>query len=733
VAPSATVLLATSSGVPVERTRGPASRLWQRLVPSTMGARLVLTAGLIAFVTAAVTLGINAALVNARAEAWTRSDAVASLQGFRSFLSLEGQGINVPVKQISGDSAFRSLYAASNASQLQRQFGMRLLQETEATALVGVASNGRILLSSGADADLAALRAIAARSGSHETTGLVRLSGGTALVCYTPVLAPDGSRSVGYLIAARLLDPARLARFDAMMRTVRAGLHEPGYRPAGVALHRLPADGSTMYYGADGAVVVMIGDLSGAGGGVAGTVELRDVDPRGARASSTATESAVLGAAAAALIGLGLGLWLAGIMRRPIGRMIRQMRRRAEAAAKGDAGADVPGVTDPVLPVEFQELAAVIEDLIRGLDVGRADLLKATRVAESAEEILGVVVNESREAKIVLQDDRVVVANPAAAEAVGALLADLIGHTATSALSGVTILGEDGVELTGADLVACAMEARTTVAMVLPDGSQRWYAVDAVSHIDDRRERVLLTARDVTEERRIATIRTEIISLVGHDLRSPLTVVIGYLDLMTRPMTEEERARAIGAARRNAARMADLLEDLLSATRAEELLAPSDLVPTSLSALAEEVVASLGPTHSDRPLLLEQQCDPIVLGEEKRLRQVLVNLVTNAYKYTPDPEPILVRIRCDEKSAYLEVVDHGPGIPAEDRDHVFERFARLNTGERRPGAGLGLYIVNIIARNHGGSAHVEETPGGGATFVITLPLVGTMVDGEFVL
>ena len=81
----------------------------------------------------------------------------------------------------------------------------------------------------------------------------------------------------------------------------------------------------------------------------------------------------------------------------------------------------------------------------------------------------------------------------------------------------------------------------------------------------------------------------------------------------------------------------------------------------------------------------------------------------------------------------MEVVDHGPGIPSEERYHVFERFARLHVGEGRQGVGLGLYIVNIIARNHGGSVHVEETPGGGATFVVTLPLVGTMVDGEFVL
>jgi two-component system, OmpR family, sensor histidine kinase MprB len=94
---------------------------------------------------------------------------------------------------------------------------------------------------------------------------------------------------------------------------------------------------------------------------------------------------------------------------------------------------------------------------------------------------------------------------------------------------------------------------------------------------------------------------------------------------------------------------------------------------------------------------------------------------------------VLVRLRCDETDAFLEVVDHGPGIPEDDRALVFERFARLASTSGRPGLGLGLYIVSIIAHNHGGEARVEETPGGGATFVVKLPLAGNVVDGEPVL
>lgn len=717
----------------MDRVRDAWNRSVRRLAPPTMAARLVLTASLIAITTTIVTLSINAALVNARAEAWTRSDVIATFKGFHSFLALESGDLDRSIAIIAGEATFRSLDASADAASLQRDYGDRLAAEAGDGAAVCVSSDGRVLVSAGSPSDVRTLRKLAMADPSRETTGLARLSAGIALLSGRPIIEDGGPRPVGYLLVARPLDDATLGRFDSLQRTLRTTLREPGYRPTGGTLRSVSAAEGTVVYGTVGTEVVAVADLpSVADGPPIATVVLRDLEPRGTRASSVATESAILAGVAAALIGIGLGLWLAGIMRRPVARMIRQTARRAQAAAHNEPF-DQPLARDPVLPVEFQELASVIESLIRNLDARRAELERAVHEAEYAEETLGVVVDESREAKLVLQDDRVVIANPAATAAAGAPISDLIGHSATAALSRARIATEEGSELSGAELVERALEQPASVSLTLSDGTERWYVVDAVRHADAQRERVLLTARDVTEERRIASIRAEIIALVGHDLRSPLTVVMGYLDLMQRPMTEAERARAIDAARRNAARMADLLEDLLTATRAEELLAPSDLVPTSLSALAEEVVASLGPTHSERMLLLDQDCDPIVLGEEKRLRQVLVNLVTNAYKYSPDPEPIVVRIRCDEKTAYLEVVDHGPGIPVEDREHVFERFARLHAGPGRAGVGLGLYIVNIIVTNHGGSVHIEGTPGGGATFVVELPLVGTMIDGEFVL
>lgn len=707
-------------------------KLLRRFVPSTMGARLVLTAAVIAATTTIVTLGINTVLMNAQADAWTRDEVVVVLEGFHEFLAQEGRDVAADVRRLTEAPSLRKLFASGDGPALQEQHGSRLISRDATSTTVGLDPTGRVLFSDGADVDISRLQALALAHSSEETTGMISVSGGVAFVYGRPVMAVDGSRPVGYVITARLASAERLQGIDPYAGRITARFHEAGYRPSGITLRRGSANGAPVEFGTDDTATVVLAEVPAIDGGFAGTVVLRDLDPRGGR-SSVAVESSVLAGIAAGLIGLGLGLWLAGIMRRPVGRMISHTRRRAQLAATGAEVGEGAFAQDIGLPEEFQELEAVINDLVRHLGERRAQLEQAVRDAEYAEEALGTVVDEANEAKIVIQDGVVAIANPAALKALGTTRDDLVGHSPTKSLGAIDIRTEDDTVISGPELIDRALEDRLTVSVTLRDGTQRWYEIEAVRRTDHHHDRMLVTARDITEERRVATIRAEIISLVGHDLRSPLTVVIGYLDLLQQPMKDEDRVRALDAARRNAARMADLLEDLLSATRAEELLAPSDLVPTSLTMLAEEVVSSLGPTHSERPLLLESDCDPIVLGEEKRLRQVLVNLVTNAYKYSPDPEPIVVRVRCDEKTAYLEVIDHGPGIPADERDHVFERFARLHGGESRAGIGLGLYIVSIIAHNHGGSVHVEETPGGGATFTVELPLVGTMIDGEFVL
>jgi signal transduction histidine kinase len=116
---------------------------------------------------------------------------------------------------------------------------------------------------------------------------------------------------------------------------------------------------------------------------------------------------------------------------------------------------------------------------------------------------------------------------------------------------------------------------------------------------------------------------------------------------------------------------------------------------------------------------------PVVRGDADRLRQVLSNLIDNAVKYSPDGEPVEVRARTENGSVVVDVSDHGPGIPPDERPLIFEKFGRAPSGGAKPGTGLGLYIARSIAEAHGGSLEVADAPGRGATFTLALPASGS--------
>jgi signal transduction histidine kinase len=714
----------------LDRSTAPVSRRRRRWLPDSIAMRLMLTGALLAVITTAATVGIDTWLVSTQVDAWTRGDMAVSLKGFHSLLDLEAADVRTSVDQLAMVPDFRRLVATSDRAGLAVSYDRVVRSDLLGYATAVLDASGTVLSSSANAADVRTLRSLVTTKMSGETTGLIVLGGKTAIVYGQPITSMSDPGVVGYLITARLFDNSPAGRFGSMTNPTSITLRPPGFRPKAAVLSTVTLDGVTFSSGVASGTAIAVQDLPAIGGGSAGVVELRNSDPRAIRITEIAVSSGLLSAIVAIFIGIGVGAWLTGVIRRPVLRMSEHLRTQGYLAAEG-IGYTADDIADDMsLPAEFRDLGAVMQELLRHLNARHSELKNAISEAEYAQDTMGVVVNESTEAKMVLQDGKIIAANPAAASALGLPVSQLTDLTALEALNGVEVRGEDGTRYDADALVEAALTEHTIVSITEPGRIEHWYVVDAVRHEDGLHHRMLLTARDITEERRLALIRAEIVSIIGHDLRSPLTVVIGYLDLLTRPMPEEQRLKAVETARRNAGRMADLLEDLLTATKAEELLAPSELVPTALAELAEEVVGSMAPTHAERALLLEVECEPVVLGEEKRLRQVLVNLVTNAYKYSPETDPVLVRVRCDLDEALLEVVDHGPGIPADDRDLVFERFARLANTAGRPGLGLGLYIVSIIAHNHGGSAHVEETPGGGATFVVRLPLAGLVVDGK---
>ncbi len=220
----------------------------------------------------------------------------------------------------------------------------------------------------------------------------------------------------------------------------------------------------------------------------------------------------------------------------------------------------------------------------------------------------------------------------------------------------------------------------------------------------------------------------------SHELRTPLVTIRGFSELYRHGAltTDEDVATAMGRIESEAKRMGSMVEDLLLLARLDEQR-PLQQKPVDLQLIAHDSVVDTQASSRSRVISLVgldggPAAPAPVLGDEAKLRQVVGNLVGNALRYTPEDTPIElavgVRSSADgHERSVVEVRDHGPGISKEDASKVFERFYRADTSRTREtgGSGLGLAIVAAIVGAHGGWVRVENTDGGGATLVVSLP------------
>ena len=225
----------------------------------------------------------------------------------------------------------------------------------------------------------------------------------------------------------------------------------------------------------------------------------------------------------------------------------------------------------------------------------------------------------------------------------------------------------------------------------------------------------------------------QFVSDASHELRTPLATVRGYAELYRQGAipTEDALDTAMGRIESEAARMSGLVDDLLTLARLDET---PDLAVAALdlTVLAADAVADAQVREPDRQITLHGINGPSPpvhgIGAESAMRQVLINLVGNAVRHTPDGSPIEVAVGYVGEMAVLEVRDHGPGIPRSEAGKVFQRFYRADPSRARTGGGgngLGLAIVSALVTHQRGRTGVTETPGGGATFVVQLPRGGT--------
>jgi signal transduction histidine kinase len=224
----------------------------------------------------------------------------------------------------------------------------------------------------------------------------------------------------------------------------------------------------------------------------------------------------------------------------------------------------------------------------------------------------------------------------------------------------------------------------------------------------------------------VAQMKTDFVSTVSHELRSPLTSIIGSLDTVNRPELapqEPTSQQLLLSARRQAGRLQRLIEDLLVVSRIDRGAIPIQIEPVSVRDMFDEVnrVVTIEPTITVDP------GDLMVLADRDHFSRVMINLVENAAKYAVD-SPVELFAWQRGSQAVLAVVDHGPGIPESERTRVFERFTQVDQSDTRSkgGTGLGLSIVKSLTEAMHGTTYIEATEGGGATFIVELPVVATM-------
>ncbi|MBI3965109.1 MAG: PAS domain S-box protein [Chloroflexi bacterium] len=235
-----------------------------------------------------------------------------------------------------------------------------------------------------------------------------------------------------------------------------------------------------------------------------------------------------------------------------------------------------------------------------------------------------------------------------------------------------------------------------------------------------------LLLRDVTDERALARTKDELIAVVSHELRTPLACVLGVAELLLlRTLSPEEQHEMLQMMIREGQRLTALLNDFLDLQRIESGRQPMRPAPLKLGEVLQSAVRAVG-QDAERPIVLEvAEPLPLVTADEERIQQVLVNLLTNARKYSPEGGEVRLAARALNGAVEISVQDHGLGLPSESLGQLFEKFYRVDNSDRRAikGTGLGLAICREIVTAHNGKIWVESAGlGQGARFSFTLPV-----------
>lgn len=387
-------------------------------------------------------------------------------------------------------------------------------------------------------------------------------------------------------------------------------------------------------------------------------------------------------------------------------------------------------------------------DLALAEEIGRRagvalDNARLYREAAQTRDQLEIILQGVADGIVVYTDDnQIMYANGAAAQLVGLTTStSLLDSSVDTIMQQFTLSDEQGRQLCASDLphqrvLAGEMEAQATIGYT-PHGSSepnRWVHVTGRPVFDEQGKLVFAVTiiHDLTERVLDERRKDEFISMTSHELKTPITSLKGFTNVLQRRMAkpgqgDEQTRHFLERMDAQIDKLTRLVNDLLDISRMQAGKLTLTMERVDLDELVRETAENVQASATTHQLCIEGSVQGYVLGDKDRLGQVFVNLFTNAIKYSPRAQTVVIRLARDSEhgQAVVSVQDFGIGIAAVHHKHIFDRFYQVTDPEEKtfPGLGIGLYITRDIVERHQGRIWVESRKGAGATFFVELPLL----------
>jgi two-component system phosphate regulon sensor histidine kinase PhoR len=409
----------------------------------------------------------------------------------------------------------------------------------------------------------------------------------------------------------------------------------------------------------------------------------------------------------ALVVALVASTTVAQVMARALGRMTDVARRMS--------GGDLTARLRPHGRDEIAELG-------RAMDLMATNLAASLTALRGERDLLGLILESMREGVLVLDEEsRMLLVNPALRATLG-IPADAEGRAALELIR-------------NAELPSILSRARAAngpisgeIETTGPRPRRMLVHAAPLPMVNGKHQGLLAVFVDVTETRRLETLRKDFVANVSHELRTPITAVRSAVDTLRLTMSGDPAAseRFVDIIDRNAQRLGSLVEDLLDLSRIESKDYRPESKPVPLRIVADQALTLLRARIEEKKLVVGNEITealPPARADRRAVEQVFTNLLDNAVKYCPTGARVNLRAQQTERGLRVEIADTGPGIEPRHLPRLFERFYRVDSGRSRDmgGTGLGLSIVKHLVETMGGAIGVESTPGRGSTFWFTLP------------